>query len=319
MWPRSAAAPARSPPRRRRPADRRPAVRRRRPGAGLLRPGRRPRPPSPTPTSSSASCPPASPAARSRSTSRRRAARHRAGARPAARPLGRGRRRTGVRAVANANMVRAIRAVTVERGLDPRDLTLLAFGGSGPVHACDLAAHPRHRPRALPARRPASSPPWACWRAPSSTTSPRRSRGRLDRLDPCEVAARRAEMRAAAVAALARARATRPRPSPSPRPIDLRLEGQDAALSIPFAAFDRRGAAPGLPRRLPRDLRLCPDRRGRGRRAAPPRRGAHRRAARLPRAEAGRTATGAPRRAGAARPLRPGAAGRHAGHSRATR
>jgi N-methylhydantoinase A len=36
-------------------------------------------------------------------------------------------------------MARAIRAVTVERGVDPRDFTLLAFGGSGPVHACDLA------------------------------------------------------------------------------------------------------------------------------------------------------------------------------------
>jgi N-methylhydantoinase A len=46
----------------------------------------------------------------------------------------------GIRDVANANMARAIRAVTVERGLDPRDFTLLAFGGSGPVHACDLAA-----------------------------------------------------------------------------------------------------------------------------------------------------------------------------------
>ncbi|HSI40152.1 MAG TPA: hydantoinase/oxoprolinase family protein [Xanthobacteraceae bacterium] len=46
----------------------------------------------------------------------------------------------GVREVANANMARAIRAVTVERGVDPRDFTLLAFGGSGPVHACDLAA-----------------------------------------------------------------------------------------------------------------------------------------------------------------------------------
>ena len=45
----------------------------------------------------------------------------------------------GIRAVANANMVRAIRAVTVERGLDPRDLALLAFGGSGPAHAGDLA------------------------------------------------------------------------------------------------------------------------------------------------------------------------------------
>lgn len=46
----------------------------------------------------------------------------------------------GVREVVNANMARAIRAVTVERGVDPRDFTLLAFGGSGPVHACDLAA-----------------------------------------------------------------------------------------------------------------------------------------------------------------------------------
>jgi N-methylhydantoinase A len=46
----------------------------------------------------------------------------------------------GVHEVVNTNMARAIRAVTVERGVDPRDFTLLAFGGSGPVHACDLAA-----------------------------------------------------------------------------------------------------------------------------------------------------------------------------------
>ncbi len=45
----------------------------------------------------------------------------------------------GVREVANANMARAIRAVSVERGIDPREFTLAAFGGSGPVHACDLA------------------------------------------------------------------------------------------------------------------------------------------------------------------------------------
>lgn len=45
----------------------------------------------------------------------------------------------GIRAVANANMARAVRAVTVERGRDPRDLTLMAFGGNGGVHAPDLA------------------------------------------------------------------------------------------------------------------------------------------------------------------------------------
>lgn len=45
----------------------------------------------------------------------------------------------GIREVANVNMGRAIRAVTIERGRDPRDLVLMAFGGSGPTHAADLA------------------------------------------------------------------------------------------------------------------------------------------------------------------------------------
>jgi N-methylhydantoinase A len=45
----------------------------------------------------------------------------------------------GIRAVANAAMARAVRAVTVERGRDPRDLTLVAFGGNGGIHATDLA------------------------------------------------------------------------------------------------------------------------------------------------------------------------------------
>jgi len=41
--------------------------------------------------------------------------------------------------VVNANMVRAIRVVSVERGYDPQDFTLVAFGGAGPLHAVDLA------------------------------------------------------------------------------------------------------------------------------------------------------------------------------------
>lgn len=45
----------------------------------------------------------------------------------------------GVRRVANVNMARAIRAVTVERGRDPRDMTMVACGGGGPLHAIDVA------------------------------------------------------------------------------------------------------------------------------------------------------------------------------------
>jgi N-methylhydantoinase A len=41
--------------------------------------------------------------------------------------------------VANAKMERAIRVISVARGYDPRDFTLVAFGGAGPLHACDLA------------------------------------------------------------------------------------------------------------------------------------------------------------------------------------
>jgi N-methylhydantoinase A len=46
----------------------------------------------------------------------------------------------GILRVANSNMERAIRAVSVERGRDPRDYALLAFGGGGGLHACELAA-----------------------------------------------------------------------------------------------------------------------------------------------------------------------------------
>lgn len=45
----------------------------------------------------------------------------------------------GVVRVVNANMERALRVVSIERGYDPRDFTLVAFGGAGGLHACELA------------------------------------------------------------------------------------------------------------------------------------------------------------------------------------
>ena len=45
----------------------------------------------------------------------------------------------GVIDVVNAEMLRALRVVSVERGHDPRDFALVAFGGAGPLHACALA------------------------------------------------------------------------------------------------------------------------------------------------------------------------------------
>ncbi|MBW2317205.1 MAG: hydantoinase/oxoprolinase family protein [Deltaproteobacteria bacterium] len=45
----------------------------------------------------------------------------------------------GVRSVVNATMLQGIRTATVEKGIDVRDCTLLAFGGAGPLHAAELA------------------------------------------------------------------------------------------------------------------------------------------------------------------------------------
>ncbi len=46
---------------------------------------------------------------------------------------------SGMVRVANANMERAIRAVSIERGRDPREFALVAFGGCGGLHACEIA------------------------------------------------------------------------------------------------------------------------------------------------------------------------------------
>ncbi len=45
----------------------------------------------------------------------------------------------GIVQVANANMERAVRAVSAQRGHDPRDFALFAFGGAGGMHACEIA------------------------------------------------------------------------------------------------------------------------------------------------------------------------------------
>ena len=50
------------------------------------------------------------------------------------------RRRAGIHDLANGTMMRALRAVSTEKGRDPSDFVLLAYGGSGPVHAAALAA-----------------------------------------------------------------------------------------------------------------------------------------------------------------------------------
>jgi N-methylhydantoinase A len=59
----------------------------------------------------------------------------------------------GIVRVAEATMEKALRVISVERGYDPRDFTLVTFGGAGPLHACALARSLRI-PRVLVPRMP---------------------------------------------------------------------------------------------------------------------------------------------------------------------
>ena len=99
----------------------------------------------------------------------------------------------GVVRLADVKMALAVRSITTERGLDPRDYALVAYGGGGPLHAVAIARELRHpaggrsRRRRRRSRRGACSRPICgttscapCW-SPSSATDARVGGGALPR------------------------------------------------------------------------------------------------------------------------------------------
>jgi N-methylhydantoinase A/oxoprolinase/acetone carboxylase beta subunit len=56
----------------------------------------------------------------------------------------------GIIDIANANMEKAIRVISIERGFDPRDFALFSFGGAGGMHAADMASHLQMRAVIVP-------------------------------------------------------------------------------------------------------------------------------------------------------------------------
>jgi len=138
----------------------------------------------------------------------------------------------GIRDVANANMTRAIRAVTVERGVDPRDFTLLAFGGSGPLHACDLARS-LDIPYVLFPRMPGVFTAMGMLAGDIEHYFIRPCPGRLGAFDPAQ-----AERIMAAQRREAAERMTRDGFAPDETELlfslDLRFVGQDSAIPVPL-------------------------------------------------------------------------------------
>jgi N-methylhydantoinase A len=78
----------------------------------------------------------------------------------------------GILRVIETQMEKAIRVISVEQGHDPRQFTLVAFGGGGPLHACSLARALRIARVMIPAMPGALSPPSACYSPTLYATTP---------------------------------------------------------------------------------------------------------------------------------------------------
>jgi N-methylhydantoinase A len=137
----------------------------------------------------------------------------------------------GVIRVVNANMERAIRVITVERGYDPRDFALLAFGGAGPMHACELALELGIRRVIIP-RNPGTLCAWGALGAPL---------GREFSLTVRATNPTRRAILARAAAMIRRARTELAAEGASARTIsndlrvDMRYRGQSYELEVPLA------------------------------------------------------------------------------------
>lgn len=139
----------------------------------------------------------------------------------------------GIVRVVNANMERALRVVSIERGYDPREFALVAFGGAGGLHACELAEALAIPTVVLPAQPGALS----AFGILVSDVVKDFSRTLLWRLDDWATRTKLdAEFRKLEQAAKKEFRAEGWRGSPRcQRSVDLRYRGQGYELNIPVA------------------------------------------------------------------------------------
>ncbi|RJL24715.1 hydantoinase/oxoprolinase family protein [Bailinhaonella thermotolerans] len=138
----------------------------------------------------------------------------------------------GVCDVANAKMAQAIRTLTVEHGIEPREFALVAFGGAGPMHAVFIARELGVEEVIVP-RFPGAFSAWGMLEAEVRRDVTRPFFRPQEELDGGEMAATLRAMEAEALEALAgqgvpegRRRAV--------HAVDMRYEGQDYTLTVPL-------------------------------------------------------------------------------------
>lgn len=153
---------------------------------------------------------------------------HRAIARAVAEPLGLDvpTAAQGILAIADAAMANAVRAVTTERGLDPRDFTLVAAGGAGPMHVVDIAAELGIN-RVLVPHAPGTFSALGMLTADTRRDYVRTQVSHLDDTDPTELEALFAELEAQGRRDVGSERAR------CERSADMRYVGQEHAVTVP--------------------------------------------------------------------------------------
>jgi N-methylhydantoinase A len=150
----------------------------------------------------------------------------------------------GVLKIANANMVKAIRLVTVERGFDPREFSLVAFGGAGPLHAVDLARELQMPEVIVPPYPGLTSALGLLFVDPLDDFSWAYVR-RQDRLDLDDVRRVYEEMEERVVTSLLRQGVAREEIDVE-RGIDLRYVGQLHSVTVPLPAITEPGVAAAI-------------------------------------------------------------------------
>jgi N-methylhydantoinase A len=140
----------------------------------------------------------------------------------------------GIATIADGAMSLAVRAVSVNRGVDPRDTVLVAFGGAGPLHAVAIAREisiPQVVIAKLPGNFSALGMLMAQWRQDFVRTLI----GELDRLEPAPAAQAFAELRQAGLASLKRDGLSG---GTFNFAADLRYRGQEHTIAVPVASPD---------------------------------------------------------------------------------
>jgi N-methylhydantoinase A len=136
--------------------------------------------------------------------------------------------------IANAAMVNALRLVSVQRGFDPRDFTLIAFGGAGPLHANRLAAETEMATTLIPAG-PGVTSALGLLVTDLKHDYAQTLMQRADRIDLPAIGAICERLTAEGRAALAR-EGVAPTDMTLRRQVDLRYVGQSFELTVPLPA-----------------------------------------------------------------------------------